>query len=561
MEFWKTTCLLLCCYGYFKELRPSEPFLTEYLTGPVQNLTLEQVLYEVFPVWTYSYMAVLVLVFLFTDFLRYKPVIVFEAMAYIATYLLLLFARGVPWMQFMEFCYGIVSATEVAYYTYMYAQVSGKHYQRVASFTRVAILLGRFSAAVLGQVLYSTGLMDPYSLNYISLGSFVFAFGFAVALPSVKHSIYFHRDDNILRTLSVPSSPKRESNFSSIKESVHVGSVDTSDDGGDHFYADCEEATDVQERSPSTPEKSSVGRPSYAQDGGFVNGELPKSSIERNAAASEDVGSPERIDGGNEKYGNETAHKPSNALPSQYTIEGFKKAMTLLWRDARVAYSNEHLFRWSFWSAVATCGFLQILNYIQSLYEKVLPDDASLYSGAVDAFSTASGTLAALSVAYISLDFGTRWEWLLGLVSFFQASLLTVMGVTSSIWVVYVCFIFYRVSHEFLITVASYQVARMLRSDTYGLVFGLNMFCALLLQTVLTVFVVEVFQVEIGMQFVVYGVYYACLSLLFLTLASYRLGRSGGCDPENTDPPQIPGDHPGDPGDLEGLGPPLEAPT
>ena len=28
---WRLTTALLCCYGLFKEIRPSEPFLTEYL--------------------------------------------------------------------------------------------------------------------------------------------------------------------------------------------------------------------------------------------------------------------------------------------------------------------------------------------------------------------------------------------------------------------------------------------------------------------------------------------------------------------------------------------------
>ena len=42
MEFdWKVTTFLLCCYGFFKEIRPSEPFLTEYLisnhTGVTEN--------------------------------------------------------------------------------------------------------------------------------------------------------------------------------------------------------------------------------------------------------------------------------------------------------------------------------------------------------------------------------------------------------------------------------------------------------------------------------------------------------------------------------------------
>ncbi len=84
---WLLTTGLLCAYGFLKELRPSEPFLTEYLlasNGP--NVTLAQAYGDVYPVWTYSYLAILVPVFLTTDLLRYRPVIVLEGFAYIGTW-------------------------------------------------------------------------------------------------------------------------------------------------------------------------------------------------------------------------------------------------------------------------------------------------------------------------------------------------------------------------------------------------------------------------------------------------------------------------------------------
>ena len=44
MKPWISTTGLLCLYGFLKELRPSEPFLTEYLIGPQWvNITLEEV--------------------------------------------------------------------------------------------------------------------------------------------------------------------------------------------------------------------------------------------------------------------------------------------------------------------------------------------------------------------------------------------------------------------------------------------------------------------------------------------------------------------------------------
>lgn len=62
--------LLLCIYGFFRELRPSEPYVTEFLAGEWRNITAEQVFRDVYPWGTYSYLAVLVIVFLVTDIVR-----------------------------------------------------------------------------------------------------------------------------------------------------------------------------------------------------------------------------------------------------------------------------------------------------------------------------------------------------------------------------------------------------------------------------------------------------------------------------------------------------------
>ena len=105
-----------------------------------------------YPIWTYSYLCLLVVVFLITDLARYKVVIVVEGFAYVATWSLLLWGSGVAWMQAMQVAYGLATSTEVAYYTYIYAKVDPRHFQKITSFTRVAILLGRFLSGTLAQV-------------------------------------------------------------------------------------------------------------------------------------------------------------------------------------------------------------------------------------------------------------------------------------------------------------------------------------------------------------------------------------------------------------------------
>ncbi len=92
------------------------------------------------------------MVFLVTDLARYKAVIVVEGFAYVATWCLLLWTEGVAWMQAMQVAYGVATATEVAYYTYIYAKVEPRHFQKITSYTRVAILMGRFLSGVLAQV-------------------------------------------------------------------------------------------------------------------------------------------------------------------------------------------------------------------------------------------------------------------------------------------------------------------------------------------------------------------------------------------------------------------------
>ncbi|KAG7251441.1 hypothetical protein CRUP_008676 [Coryphaenoides rupestris] len=89
-----------------------------------------RVVNEIYPVWTYSYLALLFPVFLATDYLRYKPVLLLQAGGLVATYATLAWARGAAAMQLMEFFFGLATATEVAYYAYIYSVVPAACYQR-----------------------------------------------------------------------------------------------------------------------------------------------------------------------------------------------------------------------------------------------------------------------------------------------------------------------------------------------------------------------------------------------------------------------------------------------
>ncbi|CAL4249574.1 unnamed protein product [Meganyctiphanes norvegica] len=118
----------------------------------------------------------------------------------------------------------------------------------------------------------------------------------------------------------------------------------------------------------------------------------------------------------------------------------------------------------------------------------------------------------------------------MALISLVDGLILIAMGLTDNIWVAYIGYLIFRVSYQVLITIASYQVARELRAESYGLVFGINMFFGLLIQSILTIVIIDALEVEPQPQFVIYGCYFGVLSLVFIVISSMtflKLGWSG----------------------------------
>ena len=95
--------------------------------------------------------------------------------------------------QGVEFLYAAATATQIAYSTYIYAQVPLSKFQVVTAYTQAALLTGRCIGGILGQILVATGLCDYYTLNFISLAFVTAATVVAFFLPNVSQSIYFHR--------------------------------------------------------------------------------------------------------------------------------------------------------------------------------------------------------------------------------------------------------------------------------------------------------------------------------------------------------------------------------
>ncbi|XP_048362612.1 thiamine transporter 2 [Sphaerodactylus townsendi] len=445
---WIFPTLLLCIYGFFAMMRPSEPFLTPYLTGPDKNLTIEEVTQKVFPVWTYSYLALLFPVFLLTDYVRYKPVIIIQGISLIITWLLLLFAHGVWAMQLVEFAYGMVTATEVAYYAYIYSVVSVDHYQKVTSFCRSITLVAITAASLLGQLLVSLAHVPYFYLNAVSLASVSVALISSFFLPMPQKSMFFHRK----------SSPE-----------LSIGLTD---------------------KNPS----NTSNQPNHQHD--------------------KDVMTP-----------SENAQKIHQSCKNQEQNH-FLAVLVQLCKDLKECYTTKKLLYWSIWWALATAGFNQILNYVQVLWDDKAPSHSSaVYNGAVEAIATFLSSITSLAVGYVKINWDLTGEMALGIFSAIDASSLFLMHFTGSIWVCYAAYLVFKACYMLLITIATFQIAVSLSMERYALMFGLNNFVALLIQTVLTVTVVDStgLGLDIGTQFLIYGSYFAAIAGIFLIRSIYTI--------------------------------------
>lgn len=190
---WKWSVVYLCFYGFMVQLKPGEPFITPYLLSTEKNFTRKQVTNEINPVLSYSYMAVLVPVFLLTDYLRYKPLLILQSLSHVSIWLLLLLGTSLLEMQLMEFFYGITMAARVAYSSYVFSLVPSTVYQRVASYSRSSVLMGVFTSSVLGQLCVSVGGVSYMTLSAVSLGFVTFGLLLSCCLPWPKRSLFFNQ--------------------------------------------------------------------------------------------------------------------------------------------------------------------------------------------------------------------------------------------------------------------------------------------------------------------------------------------------------------------------------
>ncbi|XP_025073603.1 thiamine transporter 1-like [Pogonomyrmex barbatus] len=434
MHWLKISCIL-CLFGCFKEFRPSESFVTDYLTGSWKNFTADEVNQQIYPVSTYSYLATLVLIFLITDFVRYKPIIILCGVSGSITFLMIIFGKTILVFQILEFFYGLFMSTEVAYYTYIYAKVDKKHYQAVTSHTKAATLFGRSLSSIIAQLTASFNLLSYHELTYITLSACIFATGWSLFLPSVNQSMYFHR----------VSISDEEQGTRALDHQLQYSS------------------------SPQNVEKSKAKHCRFA-------------------------------------------------ISNASLLRKIKNAYALLWKHFIQAYTNYRVTKWSIWWALATCGYLQISSYIQLLWQTAVKPGDMIYNGAVDFIYAIVGAVTVFCVGKIQLNWTLIGDVILSIFSLLEGAILLGCFYSYNIWFLYFGYIAFGVVHHTMVTVASFEVAKSISEDSYGLVFGVNTFFALLTQSLLTLVVINTLKLNIREQFLIYGSYFMILAIVYIVM-------------------------------------------
>ncbi|XP_050539102.1 folate transporter 1-like isoform X2 [Daktulosphaira vitifoliae] len=336
-------------------------------------------------------MVSMVFVTLMIDLLRYKAVIVIQAICGACVYAILSICTSFTSIVVVEILYGIFTAAEVGYSTYIYSVVEVKYYQKVTSYMRAALLMGHFFSSIMAQVSISIKLFNVYQLNFFTFASLTAGTFWTIILLPSKRKLSKHE------TEMIPMNVDEET----LKEVI--------------FY--------------------------------------PKD--------------------------NDDCDKKTSLMYFKSMINEYKSIPVL---------------KWSFWMIAATCCFNQVLSYIQSFWESLSHNNCfeencvkySEWNGAVDAIYTVISFGMTILCGTLTMDIDKYSNIIILISAIIQWMSLYTSVIWNSIYISYINFIFFCMTYQVTMTIASAEIAKFANRDRHGFIFGLNNLLAAILQSLAT---------------------------------------------------------------------------
>ncbi|XP_026820367.1 thiamine transporter 2-like [Rhopalosiphum maidis] len=209
MESWKKVCIIVSVYVILREFRPIDPFIIKYLTFLPKKYTIKTIREEVYPVSSYASVLFIVIIFLVTDYLQYKPIIIVNGLSGIISYSLLLGSPTISLLKSSQIFLMLFRAAEVSYYTYVFAKIKNKdQYQIAISIVKTSIMIGKCSCGIIAQVLISYNIVNYVYLLYLSILGMILTTIWSLFMPPIKFSLYFYKEKESVLDVFVSDNEK-----------------------------------------------------------------------------------------------------------------------------------------------------------------------------------------------------------------------------------------------------------------------------------------------------------------------------------------------------------------
>ncbi|XP_028998610.1 reduced folate transporter isoform X2 [Betta splendens] len=230
--------------------------------------------------------------------------------------------------------------------------------------------------------------------------------------------------------------------------------------------------------------------------------------------------------------------KSPTAAPSCSTSRWRDSVFVGMLLEVKNVVKRPNLRLWSLWWIFNSTGYYLVLFYVHILWNKVYPasDNKKVYNGGVEAASTLLSAIISFMAGFVKIRWNLWSELVIGVITAVQAGLLLLMVNTDNIWVCYVSYILFRGFYQFLVPIATFQIASSLTKELCALVFGINTFLGTVLKSIINLIFIDKrgLAFDVHAQFLVHFIYFTFLTVVYLVCAAvvivrhYRSQQRGG---------------------------------
>ncbi|XP_027131900.1 folate transporter 1 [Larimichthys crocea] len=197
--------------------------------------------------------------------------------------------------------------------------------------------------------------------------------------------------------------------------------------------------------------------------------------------------------------------------------------------EVRNVVRRPNLRLWSLWWVFNSTGYYLVLFYVHILWNKVYPatENHKVYNGAVEAASTLLSAGTSFIAGFVKIRWNLWSELVIAVITLVQAGLMFLMISTDNIWVCYLAYVVFRSVYQFLVPIATFQIASSLTKELCALVFGINTFLGTVLKTIINLIFADKtgLSLDVHSQFAVYCVYFVILAVAYFVGAAVVLVR------------------------------------